>query len=101
MSNNITYEHKDLYDLLTDKTTPKVPDYEHLAFPIPPEVEMGLVGISKKDPARLKELETQDLSEARTCKRNTVLDCKALAQKLLEVKPELKEWLEANYGEYL
>lgn len=28
-------------------------------------------------------------------------DCKVLAQKLLQVKPELREWLEVNYGEYL
>ena len=28
-------------------------------------------------------------------------DCRALAQKLLQVKPELREWLEVNYGEYL
>ena len=28
-------------------------------------------------------------------------DCCALAQKLLQVKPELKEWLEINYKEYL
>lgn len=28
-------------------------------------------------------------------------DCKTLAQKLLQVKPELREWLEVNYKEYL
>lgn len=28
-------------------------------------------------------------------------DCKALARKLLQVKPELRESLEINYGEYL
>ena len=28
-------------------------------------------------------------------------DCKTLAQKLLQVKPELKEWLEVNFKEYL
>lgn len=28
-------------------------------------------------------------------------DCKTLSQKLIQVKPELKEWLEINYGEYL
>lgn len=28
-------------------------------------------------------------------------DCSTLAQKLLQVKPELREWLEVNYGEYL
>lgn len=28
-------------------------------------------------------------------------DCKTLAQKLLQVKPELRDWLEVNYGEYL
>ena len=28
-------------------------------------------------------------------------DCHTLAQKLLQVKPELRDWLEVNYGEYL
>lgn len=28
-------------------------------------------------------------------------DCKILAKKLLEVKPELEDWLNANFGEYL
>ena len=28
-------------------------------------------------------------------------DCKTLARKLLRVKPELRGWLEVNYGEYL
>ena len=28
-------------------------------------------------------------------------DCKTIAQKLLQVKPELREWLEINYKEYL
>ena len=101
MTNNITYKHKDLYDLLTDRTPPNVPDYEHLAFPIPPGVEMELVGISKQELARLKKLEAQVLSEARTCRRNPVLDCQTLAKKLLQVKPELKGWLETNFKEYL
>lgn len=28
-------------------------------------------------------------------------DCKTLAQKLLQIKPELRDWLKVNYGEYL
>lgn len=28
-------------------------------------------------------------------------DCCSLVKKLLQVKPELREWLEKNYGEYL
>ena len=28
-------------------------------------------------------------------------DCKTLSQKLLQVKPELREWLEVNFKEYL
>lgn len=28
-------------------------------------------------------------------------DCKTLAQKLLQVKPELRDWLEVNFKEYL
>ena len=75
-------------------------EYDNM-IPIPPGVEMELVGISKQELARLKKLEEQALSEARTCRRNPVLDCQTLAKKLLQVKPELREWLEVNYGEYL
>lgn len=75
-------------------------EYDNM-IPIPPGVEMELVGISKQELARLRELESQVLSEARTCRRNHVLDCRTLAKKLLQVKPELREWLEVNYGEYL
>ena len=28
-------------------------------------------------------------------------DCRTLAQKLLQVKPELRDWLEINFKEYL
>ena len=28
-------------------------------------------------------------------------DCRILAHKLLEVKPELEDWLKTNFGEYL
>ena len=28
-------------------------------------------------------------------------DCKTLVKKLLEVKPELEEWVKLNFGEYL
>lgn len=28
-------------------------------------------------------------------------DCKTLAKKLLQVKPELREWLEVNFKKYL
>lgn len=34
-------------------------------------------------------------------KEDLLKDCRTLAQKLLQVKPELKEWLEINYKEYL
>lgn len=29
------------------------------------------------------------------------IDCRTLAQKLLQVKPELREWVEVNFKEYL
>lgn len=35
------------------------------------------------------------------CHTKLKTDCHTLAQKLLQVKPELREWLEVNYGEYL
>jgi len=43
------------------------------------------------------------LEQVPSCKEYIKLkaDCKALAQKLLQVNPELKEWLEVNYKEYL
>ena len=75
-------------------------EYDNM-IPTPPGVEMELVGISKHELARLRELEAQVLSEARTCRRNPVLDCRTLAKKLLQVKPELREWLEVNFKEYL
>lgn len=75
-------------------------EYDNM-IPTPPGVEMELVGISKQELARLKKLEAQVLSEARTCKRNPVLDCRTLAKKLLQVKPELRKWLEKHYGGYL
>lgn len=28
-------------------------------------------------------------------------DCRILARKLLEAKPELEEWIKLNFGEYL
>jgi hypothetical protein len=100
MTNNITYKHKDLYDLLTDKTPPNVPDYEQLAFPIPPGVEMELVGIEKNELKRLKTREKEYLEQfARSLKLAN--DCITLARKLLQVKPELRGWLETNYKEYL
>lgn len=41
------------------------------------------------------------LELARKENRHLKTDCKTLAQKLLQVKPELREWLEVNYGECL
>lgn len=34
-------------------------------------------------------------------REKAISDCKILAQKLLQAKPELREWLELNYKEYL
>lgn len=41
------------------------------------------------------------LELARKENRQLKTDCRTLARKLLQVKPELREWLEVNYGEYL
>ena len=53
----------------------------------------------------VKDICTKKVSEAykQTKRENTKLktDCHTLAQKLLQVKPELRDWLEVNYGEYL
>lgn len=39
--------------------------------------------------------------ESRNREFKTQQDCKILAKKLLEVKPELEEWVKLNFGEYL
>lgn len=49
--------------------------------------------IKKQDLAKLRRLEAEN-SQLKT-------DCKILAQKPLQVKPELREWLKVNYKEYL
>lgn len=82
--------------------TREILEWQYKNFPCErPVCDMELVGIEKQELARLRELEAQVLSEARTCRRNHVLDCRTLAKKLLQVKPELREWLEKHYGEYL
>lgn len=45
----------------------------------------------------------EEFNALNVAKENTKLktDCKTLVQKLLQVKPELREWLEVNYKEYL
>ena len=101
MTNNITHTYKDFYDLLGDKTPPNVPDYQELAFPTPPGVEMELVGISKQELARLKSIEKRYMEEAATRARDSVTDCKILVNKLLQIKPELQGWVEDRFKEYL
>ena len=51
----------------------------------------------------VKELVVSAKQWQEKIEENTKLktDCKTLAQKLLQVKPELRDWLEVNYGEYL
>lgn len=45
----------------------------------------------------------EEFNALEVAKENTKLktDCRTLAQKLLQVKPELREWLEVNFKEYL
>lgn len=62
--------------------------------------ECELVGIEKQELARFKTMEKKYLEQfAKSLKLAD--DCITLAQKLLQVKPDLKEWLEKHYGEYL
>ena len=60
--------------------------------------------LARKENRQLKERlkKTQEL-ELEVRKENARLktDCRTVAQKLLQVKPELRDWLEVNYGEYL
>ena len=104
---DIIYKYKNLHDIMTDRTSPNIPDYQELAFFIPPGgmepvgVEMELVGISKQELARLKALEKRCMEEAATRARDSVTDCKILVNKLLQVKPELRSWVEARFKEYL
>jgi len=64
-------------------------------------IELDFSKINTKKLSRLKKLEARVLSEVSACKRNPVLDCRVLVQKLLQIKPELKSWLEINFKEYL
>lgn len=93
MNNGITYEHKDLYEILTDKTTPNydISIYDQQVFPIPPGVEMELVGISKEELAQLRERlkKTQELE----------LEVRRENSKLKELLKECKEVLEMVAGE--
>lgn len=42
-----------------------------------------------------------DYESLHNTNEETKRDCTILARKLLEVKPELEEWVELNFGEYL
>ncbi len=61
--------------------------------------------IEKQGDVLLCEFESAnyDIEQKALKEENTKLksDCRTLVQKLLQVKPELREWLEKNYGEYL
>lgn len=59
--------------------------------------ECELVGIEKQ--VWESTLNRSMVLQAENDKLKT--DCKTLAQKLLQVKPELREWLEVNFKEYL
>lgn len=61
------------------------------------EEECELVGIEKQ--VWESTLNRSMVLQAEIEKLKT--DCKTLAKKLLQVKPELRDWLEVNYGEYL
>lgn len=59
--------------------------------------ECELVGIEKQ--VWESTLNRSMVLQAENDKLKT--DCRTLGQKLLQVKPELREWLEVNYKEYL
>ena len=95
---------------MTDLTEPdfskmytrEILEWQYKNFPYErPVCDIELVGIEKQELERLRELEAQVLSKASTCRRNPVLDCRTIAQTLLKVSPEHREWLETNFKEYL
>lgn len=44
---------------------------------------------------------TTDILEQEIDKRRHISNCRILAQKLKEKSPDLEDWLNANFGEYL
>ena len=74
------------------------------------EILMWNIKNAKSEEVKIDTVEIEEEVWESTLNRSTVLqsendklktDCKTLAQKILQVKPELRDWLEVNYGEYL
>lgn len=91
----------DKHPLITKQVLAKVPTYEEYQALLSDQ-------LAKNEGVEINAELEKDLGIAHsTCdyifneKEKAVNDCKTLAQKLLQVKPELREWLEVNFKEYL
>lgn len=69
-------------------------EYEAHKAPVPSYDEWVYLHKARNDAHEIVESLTQENQQLKT-------DCKNLAQKLLQVKPELRDWLEVNFKEYL
>lgn len=116
----LRYDDSDIVEVLTpvpsyeewrakdDALTALLAEYGKLTKELQDEKEKHMTRPSLRSPAGEMVIEKQVWES--TFNRSMVLeagndklktDCKTLAQKLLQVKPELREWLEVNYKEYL
>ena len=91
-------DYSEDYDYISDTVIKdfftEVSEIKEVLEPVPSYEEyLSLTYAKEEDEGIIAEYEAE----------NTKLkkDCRTLAQKLLQVKPELREWLEINYGEYL
>lgn len=89
------------------KKKPEEPDFSKMSTR---EILMWEIKNAKSEVVKIDTVEIEEEVWESTLNRSTVLqsendklktDCRTLAQKLLQVKPELKGWLEKHYGEYL
>ena len=87
-------ELKEIKSISIDMSTEKAPYNRIYAKPIEKQGDVLLCEFESAN----YDIEQKDLKEENT-KLKT--DCQTLAKKLLQVKPELRDWLEVNFKEYL
>lgn len=87
-SDDIAFYTGGYFELYSDE------DIEQVLAPVPTFDEwQALIDLYKEADVIIKKSDKENIK--------IKSDCKTLARKLPQVKPELREWLEVNYGEYL
>ena len=100
---------KDLDKILKEctKKQPEEPDFSKMNTR---EILMWGIKNAKTEVVKIDTVEIEKEVWESTLNRSMVLqaendelktDCRTLAKKLLQVKPELRDWLEVNFKEYL